>query len=266
MYESIITSKDNGKIKLYQKLCTLKKARNEYNMFTLEGVRLVCDAILENAELNCILATKTFFEKYSEAVDLLKSKNLYDKVITISDELAIKLSDTKNPQGLFAIAKKLDKIFCADTILYGNKFIILDNLQDPGNVGTIIRTADAVGIDGIFMTEDCCDIYNAKVVRATMGSLFRQQIYCNLKINDIFELFENQSITTYAAVIDKDAQSLVDVSFAKRCATVIGNEGNGLSKETALKCDKRLTIKMNGNINSLNAAMAAGIIMWEMLR
>jgi len=264
--ENFITSKGNSNIKLFQKLVSSKKARDEHNMFPLEGMRLVCDAISENLELHCVFIVESYEEKYGEALNLLKNKNLESLVFYITDELSNKLSDTMNPQGIYAICKKLDKKLNADTILDNGKYIILNNLQDPGNIGAIIRTADAVGISGIALTENCCDIYNSKVIRSTMGSLFRMNLWLDCSFDMALDAFKSKGIATYAAVIDTDATSLTECDFSKGTVVVIGNEGNGLPKEIVDLCDNKLTIKMNGNINSLNAAMATGIIMWEMFR
>ncbi len=262
----LITSKDNANIKLYNKLLTSKKARNEHNMFTLEGARIILDAIIENSELYCVFLTESATEKYSEALNLLKSKIPERNIYYISDELSQRLSDTSTPQGIYAIVQKLDKNNYADKILTDGKYIILNNLQDPGNIGTIIRTADAVGINGIFLTNDCCDIYNPKLIRSTMGSLFRMNIWDDISIDEFFAFAKEKNIKTFAAVIDTDAVSLTESDFLGACAVIIGNEGNGLPQDITNRCDNKLTIKMQGNINSLNAAMATGIIMWEMLK
>lgn len=262
----LISSKDNANVKFFNKLSQSKKARNEYGLFPLEGYRLILDAIKENVELHCVFISENAIVKYSEALDLLERNGFSDKVYFITEEVEKKLSDTVNPQGIYAVCKKLDKILSADTILSNGKYIILHELQDPGNLGTIIRTADAVGIDGIFLTGNSCDIYNPKVVRSTMGSLFRMSMYCEEDIRNVLEIFKEKNIISYAAVIDNDACSLSECKFSNGSVVLIGNEGNGLPDEISSLCDSRLTIKMNGNINSLNAAMATGIIMWEMFR
>ena len=128
-------------------------------------------------------------------------------------------------------------------------------------MGTIIRTADAIGIDGIICT-GCCDIYNPKTVRSTMGSLMRTNISVCSE-DDAFTALHEAKILTCAAVVDSSAVSLTECDFSKGAAVFIGNEGNGLSPETADRCDIKMTIRMHGRANSLNAAMAAGIIMWE---
>lgn len=129
----------------------------------------------------------------------------------------------------------------------------------------IIRTADALGLDGVIFTESC-DIYNPKVVRSTMGSIFRIPVYRDIPADDVFAAMDSAEINTYAAVVDRDAVDIKTVDFRNGGGIVIGNEGNGLPEEIILKCTQRITIKMNGNIDSLNAAMATGIIMWELMK
>ncbi len=259
----LITSKDNPGIKLYIKLRDQKKARTENKMFILEGARIVDDAVKENVRLECAFVTEEAARKYPETVSEL-SLALGDKLHFVPPEIASRLSDTKSAQGVFAIAARLDKTLDIDKINNGGKFLILNCVQDPGNVGTILRVADAVGIDGVFLCGNSCDIYNPKIVRSTMGSLFRLPVCDDLSYSETVSALKQKGIATLASVIDTDAKSVRSFSFPKNCAVVIGNEGNGLTREEALMCDERITIKMRGNINSLNAAMAAGIILWEM--
>ncbi len=260
----IISSKDNVNIKLYQKLGSNKKYRKEYGMFILEGIRLCLDAINENAVLHCVFVTVTAEKKYSEAVNFLRDKAA-ERLLVISDELGERLADTSGTQGVFAICKILDKRNLNGTICSSGKYIVLNNLQDPGNVGTIIRTADAVGISGVILC-DCCDIYSPKVIRSTMGSLFRLAIIDGYTVDEVFDELNCKNIATFAAVIDTDAISLTDCDFSNGAAVVIGNEGSGLAQGVVNLCENKLTIKMQGNVNSLNAAMATSIIMWEMMR
>ncbi len=259
-----ISSADNDKIKLYRRLSADKKVRRREGLFVVEGARLVSDAAAEAIELHCIFVTENAMSKYSEALELLISK--YDRRIfhKISDDLAGVLSDTQMPQGLFAICRipALDKSEAYGKIKRRGRYLILDNIQDPGNMGTMLRTADACGIDAV-VTCGCCDIYNPKTVRSAMGSLMRVAV-----IDDTIEnaalRFKNAGIPVFAAVIDSDARSLTDCDFSQGGAVIIGNEGNGIPPEHSALADERMTIKMHGTINSLNAAMAAGIIMWEL--
>lgn len=127
----------------------------------------------------------------------------------------------------------------------------------------IIRTADALGIDGVILSGSC-DLYSPKVIRATMGSVFRMKIFVENNTDRLFELLESGGAETSAAVIDYDAEKVTECRFDGIQAIFIGNEGNGLPRDVAMRCDRRVTIPMNGSINSLNAAMAAGILMWEL--
>ena len=263
IFVDYISSKDNPNIKFYQKLSRDKKYRNEYNMFVLEGMRLCFDAVKENAELHCIFITENAAEKYGEALNLLCENA--KKTLYITNELGEKLSDTGSTQGIFAICNILDKTELSSKIDNKGKYIILDSLQDPGNIGTIIRTADAVGISGVILC-GCCDVYSPKVIRSTMGSIFRIPVFDGNEISSVLDIFEIKAMPAFAAVIDENAEDLISCDFSNGCAVVIGNEGKGLSPETIALCKNKLTIRMKGNVNSLNAAMAAGIIMWEMLR
>jgi len=256
-----ICSRDNDSIKLYIKLSESKKYRREYMKFTLEGLRLIADAARENAELHCVFATESFMSKHSDALDFLSRANI-GRIYMISDELGEKISVTEGAQGIFAICGAIDKFSISDTIRTGGRYILLHNIQDPGNMGTIIRTADAVGLNAVIAV-NCCDIYNPKVIRSTMGSLFRMPVI-DTDISTAMSYFKGCGIKTYAAVVDSSALSLSSCDFSEGGAVFIGNEGNGLPDDVALQCSERLTIKMHGNVDSLNAAMAAGIIMWEL--
>lgn len=259
-----ITSRENPLIKDYIRLRDSRRARTSEKMFIIEGARIVEDALNEGVSISYAFITDDAAQRYGRAASRLID-SLGSKVYRIPDSLAAKLSDTKGYQGIFAAAKVLDKTLSVDKIKDGGKFLVLDNLQDPGNVGTIIRAADAVGISGIFLC-GCCDIYNPKTVRSTMGSLFRVKLSSDCEYSEVMAKMKDLGVMTYASVIDGSAESLADIAFEDNCAVVIGNEGNGLSYEDASLCARRLTIRMKGNINSLNAASAAGIILWELMK
>ena len=228
----------------------------------IEGARLLDDAIKENVPLREGFYTSAAENKYPELIYNLKAR-LHGQAFEISEEVSKKLSDTVNPQGIYAVAERLDK---SDKIgkIEDGKYLVLANLQDPGNIGTVLRCADAVGVSGVFLCGGC-DLYNPKLIRSTMGSLFR----LNIRTAEYFSLISmlnDGGFTTCAAVVDKDAESVRDFVFPDKCAAVIGNEGNGLSEEEKSVCKRRITIKMNGSIESLNAASAASIILWELTK
>ena len=153
---------------------------------------------------------------------------------------------------------KLDKIY------NNGVFVCLCSLQDPGNVGTIIRTAEAFGVDAVLVTDDCPDIYSPKVLRSTMGSAFRIPVVSFEDAEYMLNALKENEYTTYAAVLEENSICLGDFSFDKKSAVLIGNEANGLLNSITEKCDYSLYIPMKGNAESLNAATAANIIMWEM--
>lgn len=256
---NLITSKDNPVIKLYQKLSSSKKERLQYGLFVLEGLRIVEDAVRENSGLTHLIMTNQAYEKFGRG---LFQADLRDtKTLVISNELGNKIASTGTTQGIFAICRipvERKPVFCEN-----GRYVVLFGLQDPGNVGMIIRTADALGIDGILLSGSC-DLYSPKVIRSTMGSVFRTNIIIENDADKLFSMLSENGVYTSAAVIDKDAHDITGCSFEGRQAVLIGNEGNGLPEEISRRCDRRVIIPMNGNINSLNAAMAAGILMWEL--
>lgn len=260
----LITSKENANIKLYKKLSGSKKARDESGKYALEGARLVAEAIFEG-KAEKLFFTENALEKYYELFDASKIRN-DENAYVISDDLSKLMCSTQTPQGIYCIAGKNENIFSSDMIKAFSSFLILDGLQDPGNIGTIMRTCDACGIDCVLLTENCCDIYNPKVIRSAMGSVFRMNIFNELSFETIVDIMKDNQIKTYASVIDNTACEIRDVEFKGKYAVVIGNEGNGINKKNISLCDEKLTIRMNGNINSLNAATAAAIIIWEMTK
>lgn len=255
--ENIITSKDNPIIKLYQKLSISKKERIQYGLFVLEGLRITEDA-LRDSHVSTLIFTENAYRKYSEQLFQADLKDT--KTIVISNELGNRISSTETTQGVFAICS----IPVQKTPVFNenSKYIVLYGLQDCGNVGMIIRTADALGIDGIILSGSC-DLYSPKVIRSTMGSVFRTNIYIENDKEKLFAILEKNNVITSAGVIDGETL-VTECSFSGKHAVFIGNEGNGLPREVSERCDRRITIPMKGTINSLNAGMASGILMWEM--
>lgn len=258
----VITSKDNEKIKIFRRIASSKKYREKFGAFVLEGARLVYDACGENADIKYLIVSEFAAVEYKSVVDELEEK--VGKVFIVPSEIADYIALTDNSQEIFAVCGLKKHKSAAELVKNGGRYVVTVRIQDPGNMGTIIRTADAMGVDGVIAV-NCCDIYNPKTVRSTMGSLFRADIALADE-DELFDVLENNGITSYASVIDSDACSLTDCDFKNGAAVLIGNEGNGLDSETVQKCDERLTIRMKGNVNSLNAATAASIIMWELVK
>lgn len=258
-----ITAKDNPAVKLYRKLSRSRKERMRERKFVLEGFRLVTDAVKSGAHLTHIFWTTDGYSRWEAEHVQVDWKET--SCALLSNELGTEFAQTEHSQGVYAICKMPEQPYLEELIHPGGNYAILHQLQDPGNAGMILRTADALGIDGVIYSA-CCDIYSPKVVRATMGSLFRVPLCTVTEIAPVLEVCREASIQTCAAVVGGDAQHVGRFVFHKGMAVVIGNEGNGLPSEVASACTSRITIPMHGTIESLNAAMAAGIILWEMQR
>lgn len=257
----LITSKDNPKIKELTRLLSSKKERERKGLFVIEGIRAFKEAVKENADIKSVYLTQEAYDKYPDA---FCSDIYHGGFFIITDELAKKASDSVTPQGVFAVVTDVDRDICG--VLGAGRVLVLNNLQDPGNVGTLLRTADAVGIKSVILCESCCELYNPKVIRSTMGSVFRLSIAVCDSFERVAEVLKENGVTLFAAVVDRDAESVDKIDFSDRCAAVIGNEGNGLKDEHIRLCDRRLTISMKGNAQSLNASVAGAIILWEMTK
>lgn len=256
-----ITGKNNGLVKNVKKLLSSSKERRLQGLFVLEGARLVFDVLNSFYKIKYFLVTQSAYDKYSDKAD--EMIKLAQSAFFISDEVAEKLSDTKNSQGVFAVCH-------AETVYKfeykaNAKLIALDNVQDPGNLGTIIRTAEALGIDGVFVGGGC-DIYNPKVLRASMGSMLRINIIPTDTLAEELITFKQMGLHVYATSPDSNAKHITELDFSDGAICVIGNEANGVSDEIKKICDMLVTIPMLGRAESLNASVAASITMWEMLR
>lgn len=267
----VISGRDNPKIKRLIKLVSNRRARAADGEFVIEGLRNCADAAKQfiaggRPELTAVFISSKAAEKYRDTEYLDTLMKLDEQILFyISDDLAYKVSDSENSQGVFACARMLDKKFVSENIFPDAKYVVLDNIQDPGNLGTIIRTADAVGINGIVLTSSCCDLYNPKTVRSAMGSISRIDTFIENDFNTVIKLFSEIGVQNVASVVS-GGSDLIGFDFPKGCAVYIGNEGSGMPCEHVNLCDSKITISMHGSIESLNAAMAATIILWEMTR
>lgn len=257
-----ITSRNNDKIKQAVKLCTDSSYRRKTNSFFLEGLRLCCDAAINGHIAETVFVTEKALTEHGDEIKILLSSCKESFVIT--EEISLKLSDTKNPQGVFCICKILDKSIYIDKINYNGMYIALENVQTPINLGAAARTAEALGLDGIVVSGGC-DIYNPKALRAAMGALLRLNVIRVDNLPDFISKCRENGMNTYAAVPDSDALPVTQIDKKSGIICAVGNEGNGLSDEVISVCS-RITIPMSGRAESLNAATAAAVIMWEMVR
>lgn len=258
-----ITSVQNPKIKFITKLNNSSRVRREEGLFLLEGLRLCSDVLNSDYKIDELFFTEEFYEKNKELTDKLILKS--NKISEITQNISEHISDTKTPQGIFCLCKLLDKLANSNKIDFNGKYIALENIQDPSNLGAICRTAEALGINGAVISS-CCDIYNPKAQRAAMGSLLRLPITEVEDLPSFLELCKLNGMATLASTPDSNAVDIKTLDGLKGAICVIGNEAQGVTESIIGVCDFKVTIKMLGRAESLNASAAASIIMWEMLR
>ena len=252
-----ISSKDNSLIKLVSSLQTSAKARRENGMFVLEGLRVCDDANICGIMFDKLILTESFYSKNTEVCEKFAKNS--SEVYLLDDKLFKKISDTTSPQGIIAICKT-DEIKQKEFDKAG-KYIALENLSDPSNLGAISRTAEALGISGIILSDNSCDPLSPKVLRASMGTILRLPLYIS---ENIMDFIKQNNLVSYSCVVDRNAEKITDVKFEKGSVVLIGNEANGLTQEAKSECDEFLFIEMSGGAESLNAAVAASVIMYKM--
>ena len=259
----IIKSKDNKTVKYIGKLISSSKFRREEERFVIEGVRLCEEALKNNILVDTLVVSAGALDKHSDIVS--KLRDISKTMICVEDRIFSGLSDTKTPQGVLCVVKTLDKQPHFDKIIENGILLALDNIQDPSNLGTILRSADALGVEGVVLSRDCCDVFSPKVVRGSMGAIFRIPFTITDDLAGFVTDYNNYGVS-YACVLDETAVTVNEARFTKPSLSVIGNEGNGVSMDVVNACSNKLYIPMHNNAESLNAAVAASIIMWEMVK
>ena len=254
----MITSAANQKMKNLMALCQKSKERRAQQSFIVEGPKMFAEA--PDSWIKEVYIAENFWNKCSFK-DKLK-KTGYE---IVADDVFKRVADTRTPQGIMSVLKcphyGLEELIGKKTPL----LVVLEDLQDPGNLGTILRAAEGAGVDGIIMTRDTVDIFNPKVIRATMGSIYRMPFYQTQDLKDTIYTLKNKGIQVYAAHL-QDSVCYDEADYRKGTAFLIGNEGNGLKKETADAATQYIKIPMLGQVESLNAAMATSILMYEAAR
>ena len=256
----IITSKDNEIIKHIRKLKE-KKYRDEYNEYVIEGVKIVEEAIKENAKIKQVIVCNDTTKTYEIPTHIMLEIAKFD-CIYVSDKIFNYITQVTNPQGIMAIIEKQDENMQID---YNQDIIVmLDDVQDPGNLGTILRTVDSIGLNQIIVSKGTADSFNSKVVRSTMGAIFRLKI---IEEEDLIKTIKELRKHHFKLLVTslQTENSIYDIDFSKKII-VIGNESNGVSKEIQDLADEKAKIPMLGRTESLNASVAAGIVMYEYVR
>ena len=253
----IIESKSNSLFKNLKKLKDKKKYRDEKKKYIIEGFRFVKEAIKSNTCLECVIFTEDFYKKEKEFIDSLEKLNI--KLVIMTKILLDEICDTENPQGIIAVVEFKDSV-----LNLGNMIILIDKVQDPGNMGTIIRTAHAVGASSIIITKGTVDIYNDKVLRSSMGSIFYIPIIEDYNL-DLVKKLKNQGYRLLVSSLQGE-NNFFEEDLKGKVIIAVGNEGNGVSDEVYNISDVKVKIPMPGNSESLNVAIATSVMMYEKLR
>ena len=276
----IISSKDNKRIKYIRSLLEKGNIRKKNHQFVVEGIKLVDEALEYGKVLEVVCAVSLYDELISGDLSgnrLLaeNDKNITNYVkkesslLVVSDTVFKSMSETKTPQGILAVVEMpdyglLDKGFLEQAYTKNGKIklLVLEDTADPGNLGTIMRTAEAAGVTGVIMGKGTVDIFNPKVVRSTMGSIFRLPFTYVEDLKETIQKLKTQGISFYATHL-KGKKSYKDIKYSDSSAILVGNEARGLSDEVADLADTYVLIPMQGKVESLNAAVAAALMMYE---
>lgn len=230
----------------------------------MEGQRLALDAVKSGIRIESVFVTVEAMQHRWEAIEILRQTGA--GFYTVDGVAARAITDTCSSQGIFCTAFLLDKMLSLDTININGAYLALENIQDPGNMGTMLRTAEALGLDGAFLSSGCVDLFSPKVVRAAMGAVFRLPVLAGADFPLLMGKIVRSGIKVYATVANGRATDILKADFSGGVAIVIGNEGSGVTDESLAACTDRITIRMRGRAESLNAAGAAAIAMWEVAR
>ena len=260
----MITSTGNARVKQLVTWQKKRKARDEEGVYIVEGIRMYREA--PRAQVREVYVSEQFYSRYGEELGL----SAWGRQLEIlSDHVFSHVSDTKTPQGILLVMEQRSCEICEmlDLDAQGRKplLMVLDNLQDPGNLGTILRAGEAAGVTGVIMSHDCVDIYNPKVIRSTMGSVFRVPFFYTDDLEQTVLDLKARGIRVFAAHL-AGKNNYEQEDYTGNTAFLIGNEGNGLTEKLSNMADTWVKIPMEGKVESLNAAIAASILMFETAR
>ena len=252
---SVITSSQNSKIKLVRALMGRAKERREANAFVVEGVRLIEEAVISNWGFQFALYDETLSERGKSLVESLKSKGI--EVEMVSESLIKSLSETETPQGILAVLI-LTQLPITNPL---NFVLIPDQIRDPGNLGTLLRTAAATGVQAVLLPPETTDAFAPKVVRSGMGAHFRLPIH-SMTWEEIREYIKDLQV--YLA--DMEGKSCWETDLRQPLALILGSEAEGASEEARKLATQKISIPMAGNVESLNAGVAGSVLMFEVVR
>ena len=249
----VITSRQNPLCTHIRKLATSASYRRQHGEFLCDSPKLLEEALLRNGDLHTVVCTE------DAALPPIPAGV---RLVQVPGDVMKSLSPAQTPQGVLSVCGMPSAKLPAK--LEGKRYVVLDGVQDPGNVGTILRTADAFSADGMLLVNACADLYNPKTVRATMGAVFRCPVW-TCDADALRELLTASGLPMYGAALRSDTLDARTVDYS-RCAIAIGSEGKGLSQAMLERCDRTVLIPMQAHCESLNAAIAATVLLWEAAR
>ena len=245
-----ITSRTNSLCTHIRKIASSRSYRRKCGEFLCDSPKLLTEALLWGGKLNTVVCT--------EGTEL-PPLPAHVRTVEVPGEVMKSISPAETPQGILSVCAIPEQSL--PEILPGKRYVVLDGVQDPGNVGTVLRTADAFCADGVFLVNACADLYNPKTVRSTMGAVFRCPVW-SCTPSQLRELLTASDLPLYGAALRSDTEDARNVDYS-RCAIAIGSEGKGLCEEMLGLCDKTILIPMSEHCESLNAAIAASVLLWE---
>lgn len=257
----VITSKSNNKIKNIVSLVNNKKERLQKKLFVIEGLKILNEVINSKVLVKTVFVTENFWKENKYELNLILTNNI--NVVIITYDICKKISNNVTPQEIFAVCKIPELTSLKTVVTHGKHILMIVGLQDVGNFGTIIRTANALGVDYVIASKDCPDIYSFKVLRSAMGAVFNIPIVIIDDTIKTIKILKDNGFALYASAVTDNCKSIKDVTFAEKNVVVVGNEGNGLSKQVIDCCDCAIKIPMIEKADSLNVAVATGILLWE---
>lgn len=269
----IIRSRQNKNL---VELCKLgdRRTRETLREFRFDGIKLLKEALKNEVEIQAVFLRASDAEKIVDELQKKYAKSVFNrfgKTLLIADEIFDRISEEKSPEGVISIAKYIDK-FQKNVTIYNNadffamqdeRIVLLESVRDPVNIGAIVRSAAALGVDRLILSADCADIYHPRAVRASMGTLFNQRMDRVSDLSDVIRLLEQNGRRVFAAALDARAERLGGFEVRHGDCVVIGNEGHGLSSQVMEACSHSVMIPMSERAESFNAAAAASILMWE---
>ena len=274
--KEVISSRQNSRIR---EVCGLveKKIRRQTGLFRFDGIKLLREALCANVEIHSIYVRMPMSRTVEEVLADAKRQGRIreETVVFVTDSVFEKLSEEKAPEGVITVAKQMQTIHEAvagdeigEAIAPEERLLIAESLRDPGNLGTVMRSCAALGIDRLILSDDCADLYNPKTIRSAMGALFRLPTVTVRaeEFPQMIGLLRGTGRRVFAAALREDAEEIGSLSLRKKDCFVIGNEGHGLCEQTVASCDGSAMIPMREGNESLNAAAAAAICIWETVR